>query len=79
MYLVNVWPTRSQTVSGPATLVVGSAVILGLVRSVLWIRIYWKGAQAFGFSALVLAFLTHHYGQLLRERSQMKQELELTF
>jgi hypothetical protein len=34
--------------------------------------------QAFGFAALILAFLTHQYGQLLRERSQMKEELELT-
>lgn len=34
--------------------------------------------QAFGFAALILAFLTRQYGQLLRERSQMKEELELT-
>ena len=34
--------------------------------------------QAFGFAALVLAFLTHQYGQLLKERSRMQTELELT-
>ena len=34
--------------------------------------------QAFGFAALILAFLTHQYGQLLRERSRLQQELELT-
>jgi hypothetical protein len=34
--------------------------------------------QAFGFAALILAFLASQYGQLLRERSQMKQEIELT-
>jgi hypothetical protein len=48
---------------------------------------YWFGVvdlsilifpQAFGIGALILALLAHHYGQLLRERSQMKQEIELT-
>lgn len=34
--------------------------------------------QAFGFAALVLAFLTHRYGLLLKERSRLKNELELT-
>ncbi len=34
--------------------------------------------QAFGLAALVLAFLTHQYGVLLRERGELKQELELT-
>lgn len=34
--------------------------------------------QAFGVAALILAFLTHQYAQLLRERSQMKEEIELT-
>lgn len=34
--------------------------------------------QAYGIGALVLAFLTHQYGQLLKERSQMKEDLELT-
>jgi hypothetical protein len=34
--------------------------------------------QAFGIAALILAFLTHQYGQLLNERSRMKNELELT-
>ena len=34
--------------------------------------------QAFGFAALILAFLTHQYGQLFKERGRMKNELELT-
>ncbi|MCP4901289.1 MAG: hypothetical protein GY906_30330 [bacterium] len=34
--------------------------------------------QAFGFAALILAFLTHQFGQVLRERSEMKREAELT-
>ena len=149
MYMMNVWPSLRETASGPTTLVLGSAVILGMLRSLLWIGIYWKGAgafllvrtegdsaaigerlapilssltrmlviscaldilflpafflsdiylpfsvsgwrlgmvefariifpQAFGFAALFLAFLTHHYGLLLKERGQMKQELDLT-
>ena len=34
--------------------------------------------QAFGFAALILAFLTHQYGQLLKETSRMKNDLEFT-
>jgi hypothetical protein len=34
--------------------------------------------QAFGFAALILAFLTSQYGELIRERSRMKSELALT-
>jgi hypothetical protein len=34
--------------------------------------------QAFGLAALILAYLTHQYGQLMKERSQMKKELKLT-
>ena len=34
--------------------------------------------QAFGIAALILAFLTHQYGQLLKDRGRMKNELELT-
>lgn len=34
--------------------------------------------QAFGLAALILAYLTHQYGQLLTERCQMKKDLELT-
>ena len=149
MYMVNVWPRNSENFSPPMTLLIASAVVLGMVRSLLWIRVYWLGAssfkllraeadsaslgenlapilasltrlliiscvldilflpafflsdvylpfpiagwrlgvveaariifpQAFGFAALILAFLTHHYGQLLRERSSMQHELELT-
>jgi hypothetical protein len=47
---------------------------------------YWLGyidltilffPQAFGIGALILAFLTYHYRQLLIERSQLKEEIEL--
>lgn len=34
--------------------------------------------QAFGSGALFLAFLTHQYGRLVRERSRMQHELDLT-
>jgi hypothetical protein len=34
--------------------------------------------QAFGIAALILAFLTYQYAQLLKERGQMKEEIELT-
>jgi hypothetical protein len=34
--------------------------------------------QAFGIAALILAFLTHQYGRLVRERFELKNELELT-
>jgi hypothetical protein len=34
--------------------------------------------QAFGVAALILAFLTRQSAQLLRERGQMKEEIELT-
>ncbi len=149
MYFVNVWPGVRDTLSTGVTLFVGLAVILVLIRSGLWIRIYWSGArafsvlrrdgkskdladhlapdlmtltrllvvscildlsfvpvlflsdrllpfsvsaewqgvvylsillfpQAFGIAALILAFLTHQYAQLLKERSNMKEEIELT-
>ncbi|HUU01245.1 MAG TPA: hypothetical protein VM425_07405 [Myxococcota bacterium] len=34
--------------------------------------------QAFGLAALILAYLTHQYGQLMKERGQMKKDLERT-
>ena len=34
--------------------------------------------QAFGIGALIMAFLTYQYGQILKERNQMKEEIELT-
>jgi len=34
--------------------------------------------QAFGIAALILAFLTHQYGQLFKERSELQNELDLT-
>lgn len=54
MYLVNVWPT--VRVAGPSgepitpmmTFLLGGAVIMGFVRSFLWIRIYWDGSKVFG-------------------------------
>jgi len=149
IYFVNVWPKVHDTLSTGVTLFVSLAVILVLVRSGLWIRIYWSGSrafsllrregdskdladrlapvllsltrllvvscildlffvpviflsdtllpfpvsgswlgavdlaiilfpQAFGVAALILAFMTHQYAQLLKERSQMKQDIELT-
>jgi hypothetical protein len=149
MYCFNVWPGVRDNPSAGVTRFVGLAVVLILVRSCLWIRIYWSGArvfsilnregesskladllvpnlktltrllvvscildlcfvpviflsdsllpfsvsglwlgivdlslllfpQAFGIGALILAFLAQQYGQLLREHSQMKEEIELT-
>jgi len=149
MYSINVWPRVRDTLPVGVTIFAGLAGFLVLVRSCLWIRIYWSGArafsmlrqegespdsahrlapvlatltrllvvscildlffapviflsdvlmpfsvpewwigsvyltillfpQAFGVAALILAFLTHQYGQLLRDRSQMKEEIELT-
>jgi hypothetical protein len=131
------------------TLIAVVAVIAGLARSLLWVRIYWIGArvlrmhretddpvalasqlasplqnltrhlvlsaildvltlpaiflmdtffpftlsswqlglvqmaillfpQVFGLAALVLAYLTHQYGQWMKERGTMHQELALT-
>ncbi len=148
MYFLNVWPEVQNTLSTGATLLVGLAVILVLIRSCIWMWIYWSGAgaitilrqsagstsqinrlppilmtltrllvissimdlffaaplflsetlllsmsgwwlgivyftillfpQAFGVAALILAFLMHQYGLLLKDRSQMKEEIELT-
>lgn len=155
MYLVNVWPSFSQTgadggpISTGMTAVLFLAVVTGLLRSFVWVKIYWHGSkalstlgvdrdspdladrltpvlesltrllvascvldvlflpayflsdivlpfpiagwrlgvvevarivfpQAFGIAALILAYLTHQYGQLLKERSRMRSELELT-
>ena len=46
IYFINVWPWVRDTISAAATLFVGTAVVLALVRSCLWIRIYWSGAGA---------------------------------
>jgi hypothetical protein len=149
MYFISVWPGVRDTLSTGVTIFAGLAGVSVLVRSCLWIRIYWSGArafsilrregespnladllipvlktltrllvvscildlffvpviflfdllrpfpvswwwlgsvylsillfpQAFGIAALILAFLTRQYAQLLRERSQMKEEIELT-
>jgi hypothetical protein len=34
--------------------------------------------EAFGLTALILAYLIHQYGRLVQERCQMRKELELT-
>jgi hypothetical protein len=149
VYFINVWPAVQDDLSAGVTRFVGLAVVLILIRSCLWIRIYWSGGrafsilhregdspkladllapvlknltrllvvscildvcfvpviflsdrllplavsgfwfgavdlsillfpQAFGIGALILGFLTHQYGQLLRERSQLREEIELT-
>ena len=149
IYFFNGWTQVRDALSTGVTILVGLAVASVLVRSCIWIRIYWFGAkafsllrgerespdladhlapvlttlsrllvmscildlffvpfiflgdvlrpfavswwglglvdlsillfpQAFGVAALILAFLTHQYAQLLRERSQMKEEIELT-
>jgi hypothetical protein len=44
MYLANVWPRLSAEISGTTAWLVGGAVLMGLVRSCLWIKIYWSGA-----------------------------------
>ncbi len=149
IYVLTVWPQMSPIPSTGITILVSVAVTAALVRSCLWIRIYWNGAkvistlrtneestelsdrlvptlrtltrllvascildvltlpfiflmdvffpftisswqlglvdlallllpQAFGLAALILAYLAHQYGQLIKERSQMKKDLELT-
>lgn len=149
IYMSTVWPLRSGGLSNGITVLVAVAVTAALVRSCLWIGIYWYGAkvlstlrtteesrdpadrlvpilgtltrllvascildvlllpaiflmdvffpftlsswqlglvqlgcllfpQAFGLAALILAYLAHHYGKLMKERGQMQKELELT-
>jgi hypothetical protein len=149
IYVITVWPQMSATTSTGITILASVAVTAALVRSYLWIRIYWNGAkvlstlrsngestelpdrlvpilrrltrllvtscildvlllpaiflmdvffpfavsgwqlgmvflalllipQAYGLAALIFAYLTHQYGQLIKERCQMKKDLELT-
>ncbi len=149
MYVLTLWPEMREVPSTGVTILGILAVTAALVRSVLWIRIYWNGAevmstlrkhgestelpdrmvpilttltrllvtscildilllpaiflmdtffpfkissvqlglvqlailllpQAFGLAALILAYLAHQYGRLMKERCQMKEELELT-
>jgi uncharacterized membrane protein YqhA len=149
IYVLTVWPRMSAVTSTGFTVLVIMAVAAVLIRSCLWIRIYWTGAsfmstlrtdgestglsdqlvpilktltrlliasctldvlfipaiflldeffpfsisswqlglvdmgillfpQAFGLAALILAYFTHQYGQLMKERCQMKKDLELT-
>jgi hypothetical protein len=149
VYFINGWSSVRQGLSSVVVLYAAVAVVLILVRSCLWIRIYWSGAstfsilhregdspeltdrlapilktlvrllvasgilemcfipviflsdrllpfalsglwlglvylamlvlpQAFGTGAFMLAYLARQYGQLLGERSLMKEEIELT-
>lgn len=149
MYSLNVWPNIQNSLSELITSFIIITVFLILIRSCIWIWIYWFGAkafsilyhqdespqifdglipklrtltkllvvscilevcfvpiifmsdrlltfpitglwlgiidltliffpQAFGVSAIILAFLTHQYGKLLKERSQMREDFELT-
>jgi hypothetical protein len=59
-----------------------SDALLPFTVSGLWLGVIYLSIlllpQGFGVGALILAFLTHQYGQLLRERGQMKEEIELT-
>jgi hypothetical protein len=148
-YLLTVWPGMRGVVPSGIAVLGTMAVTAGLLRSSLWIRIYWNGAkvvrtlradgestdvpdrlgpilgtltrllvascvldvlllpaiflmdvffpfkmssvqlglvqvaalvipQAFGLTALILAYLAHQYGKLVKERCQMRKELELT-
>ncbi|HQP33734.1 MAG TPA: hypothetical protein PLI95_01080 [Polyangiaceae bacterium] len=45
MYLVGVWPDMRATMTTTVAAVGGVAVTAGLVRSALWVRIYWTGAK----------------------------------
>jgi len=149
IYVLTVWPQMSAVTSIGFTILAIMAVAAVLIRSCLWVKIYWTGAkilstlrtdgestglsdqlvpilktltrlliascildvlfipaiflmdeffpftisswqlglvdlgllmfpQAFGLAALILAYLTHQYGQLMKERGQMKKDLELT-
>ena len=46
---------------------------LGLIQTAVLLY-----PQAFGLAALVLAYLIHQYGRLMKERCQMKKDIELT-
>jgi hypothetical protein len=50
-----------------------SSVQLGMVQLAAMLI-----PQAFGLAALVLAYLAHGYGRLVKERCRMRKELELT-
>lgn len=50
-----------------------SSVQLGLIQLASMLL-----PQAFGLSALILAYLAHQYGRLIGERCRMKHELDLT-
>ncbi|MCU0663077.1 MAG: hypothetical protein MUC50_12215 [Myxococcota bacterium] len=149
MYIFTVWPGMEDAPSLGITILATGAVAAGLIRSCLWVRIYWTGSkvaavlrghgespelpdrllpllgalarllvascaldiallpaiflmdsffpfsvsgvelgltllatlfipQAFGLTALILAYLARQYGQIVQERCRMKQELELT-
>ena len=50
-----------------------SSVHLGLIQLASMLL-----PQAFGVTALILAYLAHGYGQIMKERCRMKTDLELT-
>lgn len=149
IYVLTVWPGMVDAPSTGITALASGAVAAALIRSCLWIRIYWTGArvastlrvhgdsdglpgrlvpilgtlsrllvascaldvallpaiflmdsffpfsisgtmlgltlaatlvipQAFGLTALILAYLARQYGQIVQERCRMKRELDLT-
>ncbi len=49
IYFINVWPQVQNTLSTGITFYLGFAVLLVLVRSCLWVWIYWTGAGALYF------------------------------
>jgi hypothetical protein len=50
-----------------------SSVHLGLIEATTLLL-----PQAFGLGALILAYLSHQFGTLMKERCQMRSDLELT-
>ena len=52
MYMVNVWPTArlagpgGEPISSAITALLSAAVIMGIARSFVWIKIYWDGSKA---------------------------------
>jgi len=53
MYAVNVWPgvrdgsTTGVPLSSVTVALLTTAVVMGIARSLVWIRIYWDGSRAF--------------------------------
>jgi len=55
MYAVNVWPgvqdgsATGRPLSTTTTTLLMIAVVMGVARSLVWIKIYWDGSKVFGF------------------------------